>query len=28
LTYALLGDPLTRLRVLLTWRVMLPLVQR
>jgi len=28
LTYALLGDPLTRLRVLLTWRVTLPLVQR
>jgi hypothetical protein len=28
LTYALLGDPLTRLRILLTWRVMLPLVQR
>ncbi len=28
LTYALLGDPLTRLRVLLTWRLTLPLVQR
>lgn len=28
LTYALLGDPLTRLRVVSMWRVMLPLVRR
>ncbi|MGQ9895773.1 MAG: C25 family cysteine peptidase [Roseiflexus sp.] len=28
LTYAFLGDPLTRLRVVSTWRVMLPLVRR